>query len=71
MMALVLIKSYQDKWVIFGQELTENNRKKREFGHNTRSATSWFCSVGTSLLSSTERERFILQPLAENSKDKG
>jgi hypothetical protein len=42
MTVYVLIKSYQNKWVILGQELTENDLKNREFGHNARSATSRF-----------------------------
>jgi hypothetical protein len=37
-------KIYRNKWVILGQELTENNLKNREFGHNSRSATSQISS---------------------------
>jgi hypothetical protein len=34
-----LIKSFQNKWVILGQELTETTLANGEFGHNARSAT--------------------------------
>jgi hypothetical protein len=39
MIVYVLIKSYQNKWVILGQELTENNLRNSEFDHSARSAT--------------------------------
>jgi hypothetical protein len=32
--------SYQYKWVVLEQELTENNLENRMFGHNARSAKS-------------------------------
>jgi hypothetical protein len=40
MMVEVLIKSYQNKWVILGQELTETTSENREISHNANSATS-------------------------------
>jgi hypothetical protein len=40
------IKSHQNKWVILGQELTENNLRK--FGHNARSAKSRLSFAGSS-----------------------
>jgi hypothetical protein len=49
MMVYVLIKSYQNKWVVLGQELTENNlRKWRMRAHNVRSVTSRFSFAGSS-----------------------
>jgi hypothetical protein len=37
MMVQVLVKSYQNKWVILGHELTENNvRKERIRSHRSQ-----------------------------------
>jgi hypothetical protein len=46
MMVYDLIKSYQNKKVIFGQELTENNLENTEFGH-ARSAIAQFSLAGS------------------------
>jgi hypothetical protein len=45
-----LIKSNENKWVILGHELTENNVRNREFGHTARSTTWRFGFAGSSLV---------------------
>jgi hypothetical protein len=49
MMAYVLIKSYQNKWVILGQELTENNLRKESI-QLQYNGYSLFCSHFCSFL---------------------
>jgi hypothetical protein len=55
----VLVKSYQNKSLILGHELTENN--VREFGLAARSATSRFSFAGSSL------KDFIIETLKLHS----